>query len=117
MDLLSSRPFWPIRDGLPATFPRSVRNESCEVLVIGAGISGALIAWRLAQAGIDTIVVDQREVGHGSTAGNTGLLLYELDQPLYRLAAQMGTEFAVRVFRRCRTAVHTIAGLVRDARI
>ena len=76
MDLLSSRPFWPLRDGLPATFPPLERDASCDVAVIGAGISGALMAWTLAQAGIDVVVLDRREAAHGSTAGNTGLILY-----------------------------------------
>src|SRR6185503_6931993 len=70
MDLLSSRPFWPIRDGLPAAFPPLTENSTCDVAVIGGGISGAFIAALLTGAGMDVIVLDRREVGHGSTAGN-----------------------------------------------
>src|SRR3954469_12439700 len=101
MDLLSSCPFWPIRDGLPAQFPRLEKDVSCDVAVIGAGVSGALVAWHLRQAGFDTVVLDRREAAHGSTAGNTGLLVYELDVPLAQLARQFGSDGAVRVYRRC----------------
>ena len=62
MDLLSSRPFWPIRDGLPATFPPLNRNTECDVVVIGSGISGSAIAWQLALAGLEVVVLDRREV-------------------------------------------------------
>lgn len=117
MDLLSSRPFWPIRDGLPAAFPPLEKNTSCDVAIIGAGITGAVIARLLAAAGLDVIVLDRREAAHGSTAGNTGLLLYELDQPLHRLARQIGPDPARRVFLRCREAVLGMEKLVRGARV
>jgi glycine/D-amino acid oxidase-like deaminating enzyme len=117
MDLLSSCPFWPIRDGLPDTFPALDRDTSCEVAVIGAGISGAFIASFLAGAGIDTVVLDRREAAHGSTAGNTGLMLYELDVPLYRLAAMFGSEFAARVYHRCCDTIDVLERLVRREKI
>jgi glycine/D-amino acid oxidase-like deaminating enzyme len=113
MDLLSPRPFWPIRDGLPAAFPPLTRHARCDVAIIGGGISGAVIARLLSTAGLETMVLDRREVAHGSTAGNTGLLLYELDQPLHRLAAEIGRERAERVFRRCRETIDVAAKLAR----
>lgn len=117
MDLLSSRPFWPMRDGLPATHPALEGDAECEVLVIGAGIAGAMTAQLLAEAGVDVLVVDRREAAHGSTAGNTGLLLYELDVPLHRLARRLGSEPARRVFLRCRDAVRAMEERVRAARV
>ena len=115
MDLLSSRPFWPIRDGLPAAFPPLTKNVACDVAVIGGGISGAMIAHQLTEAGIETVVLDRREVAHGSTAGNTGLLLYEVDEPLHRLSRQIGREPAERAFRRCRHAIDVAAKLARQS--
>ncbi|MBS0630306.1 MAG: FAD-dependent oxidoreductase [Verrucomicrobia bacterium] len=112
MDLLSPEPFWPRRDGLPATYAPLERDARCEVAIIGAGITGALVAWELADAGIDTIVLDRRETAHGSTAGSTSLLQYEIDEPLHRLMRQVGTDRAVRSYQRCRDAVDDIAALV-----
>jgi glycine/D-amino acid oxidase-like deaminating enzyme len=117
MDLLSSRPFWPIRDGLPAVFPPLTTNATCDVAIIGAGLSGALIAAMLADAGLDVLVVDRREVAHGSTAGNTGLMLYELDEPLLRLSRRIGVERAERVFVRCCAAIDVAGKFVRRAGI
>lgn len=62
MNLLSPQPFWPIRDGLPDTYPSLTGSASSQVVILGAGISGALAAWHLAEAGVDVIVVDRREV-------------------------------------------------------
>lgn len=47
MDLTSDYPFWIIRNGLIKTYPPLERDASCDVAVIGAGITGALISHRL----------------------------------------------------------------------
>lgn len=117
MDLLSPHPLWPVRDGLPAVYPALEEDVRCDVAVIGAGISGALIGWRLAEAGFDTVIVDRREVAHGSTAGNTGLLLYELDEPLNRLARRFGRDFATRAYRRCHRAIKSAEQIARGLKI
>jgi glycine/D-amino acid oxidase-like deaminating enzyme len=117
MDLLSPRPLWPILDGRPATFPPLTHDAHCDVAVIGAGITGAFLAWHLATEGIDTIVLDRGEVAHGSTAGSTSLLQYELDAPLHRLARNFGREFAEQTYRRCRDAIGAIGGIARELKI
>jgi cation diffusion facilitator CzcD-associated flavoprotein CzcO len=50
MDLTSGAPFWIIKNGLLATYPRLKRDRRCDVAVIGGGITGALVAHRFAQA-------------------------------------------------------------------
>lgn len=117
MDLLSCCPFWPMKDGLPASYPPLESDVTCEVAVIGAGITGALVAWHLAEAGISAAVLDRRDAAHGSTAGSTALLQYEIDVPLHRLAKQIGTERAWRAYHDCRDAVKGIGRLVRQLRI
>src|SRR5688572_18911109 len=117
MDLLSPRPLWPVQDGLPATFPPLSENLDCDVAIVGAGISGALIASFLGSAGLDVVVLDRREAAHGSTAGNTGLLLYELDVMLHTLADRIGRTAAERAYLRCRDAVTAMGRFVRRERI
>jgi len=68
MDLTSGYPFWPIKDGLPAAYPILDADIRCDAVVLGAGITGAMIAHALVDAGFDTVVVDRREVAWGSTA-------------------------------------------------
>ena len=74
MDLKSGYPFWTVKNGLPAAFPPLLEDIDCDVAVIGAGISGALIAQSLADAGLDVAVLDKRDVGWGSTSASTALL-------------------------------------------
>lgn len=117
MDLLTSRPFWPLRDGLPAAFPPLDDDLECDVAIVGGGIAGAMTATLLTQAGLRVVVMDRREVAHGSTAGNTGLMLYDLDVMLHRLASRFGQERAERVYRRCRDAIAGLERIVQQSSI
>jgi glycine/D-amino acid oxidase-like deaminating enzyme len=85
------------------------RDIRIDVLVMGAGITGAMIADALASAGVPVAVVDKRGPAKGSTVASTALVQYEIDTPLVRLTRKIGKENAVRAWRRSRLAVETIA--------
>jgi glycine/D-amino acid oxidase-like deaminating enzyme len=82
--------------------------------VIGAGITGALVADALVEAGIDTIVLDKRTAACGSTSANTALFLYELDTPLRDLIGMHGQAPAVRVYHLCVEAVRTMGSIAQS---
>lgn len=113
MDLVSGRPFWPIKSGLLRSFPPLLETTTCEVAVVGGGITGAMVAHQLVRAGVDTLLLDKRDVGFGSTAASTGLLSYENDVPLSRLIEKVGERNAVRSYRLSREAVHELGALHR----
>ena len=58
--------------------------------VIGGGITGALIADELSSNGWQVSVIEQRDIGWGSTAASTALLQYEIDTHLLDLAKLYG---------------------------
>ncbi|HEX4372172.1 MAG TPA: FAD-dependent oxidoreductase [Puia sp.] len=101
MDLHSSNPFWLLNDGIPANYPSLRDNIITEVAVIGAGITGALVAHHLFDAGIKVCVFDKRHVGTGSTAASTSLLQYEIDTPLHKLSEMIGEKNAIGAYRLC----------------
>lgn len=113
MDLNSGNPFWPLRNGLIANYPALEKSIECEVAVLGAGISGALVAWELALGGLNVVVVDKRDVATGSTCASTCLLQYEVDTPLHRLVKLVGEDHAVRAYRACRAALGKMARIDR----
>src|SRR5579871_2138363 len=61
------------------------RDVSTEVLIIGGGITGALLAQVLAADGFEVVLVDRRVPGQGATAASTALVQYEIDTPLSAL--------------------------------
>jgi len=111
MDLKSGYPFWTVRNGLPATYPPLEENLDCDVVVVGAGITGALIARSCTDAGLHTIVVDRRDAAWGSTAASTALLQYEIDIELAALARLISMESALTVYRACEAALATLADI------
>lgn len=114
MDLKSGYPFWPINSGLLGVYPSLREDLQCDVAVIGAGISGALVAYQLVQAGVDVVVLDRRDVGMGSTSASTALLQYEVDTPLVDLIGMVGREHAVRSYLLCLESLGQIASLVGE---
>jgi len=114
MDLTSGAPFWIIKNGLLATYPRLNQDRHCDVAIIGGGITGALVAHRFAREGIHVIVVEGREIGHGSTGATTALIQYEIDTNLTDLIDQVGKTGAVRSYELCQEAVRGIERLATE---
>lgn len=83
-----------------------------EVLVIGAGVSGTLVAQALSAQGREVAVIDKGTPGEGSTAASTCLLLFEIDNPLTVLAGKIGKEKAARAWRRSSRAMQNLTGKV-----
>ncbi len=111
-DLHSGTPFWAVRDGLPDTYPSLRSDAVAEVVVLGAGVTGALVALELSRAGMDVLVLDRADAASGSSAATTGLLLYDTDTSLRELTAVVGRRGAERVYHLGRDAVSGIESLL-----
>lgn len=107
-DLRTGRSIWENRrlGALPTR--RLTRGRRTDVLVVGAGISGALVAESLVDAGLDVTIVDRRGPTRGSTTASTALLQYEIDTPLTKLASRIGRDRAERIWRRSKLAVDAL---------
>lgn len=116
-DLRTGRSVW--QGKRPPRFPKHeiTGDTQADIVVIGAGISGAMQADMLSAAGFDVLVVDRRGPVRGSTPASTALLQYEIDQPLTKLARQIGEAPAIRAWRRSRLAVDGLAARIRELSI
>ena len=78
-------------------------------MVIGAGISGSLVAQRLCELGVTPLILERRRGAMlGSTAASTALLQFELDTPLVHLARKIGKRAAGRAWRCSHSAVNEL---------
>lgn len=111
MDLKSGYPYWLIKNGLPCNYPKLAQNIQADVVIIGGGITGALCAHELINAGIHCVVVDARTIGLGSTCASTSLLQYELDKPLCELSALIGKRNAERAYVLCGSAIDSLKAI------
>ena len=99
MDLRSDQPFWLVKNGLVAVYPPLETDLTCDVVVLGGGITGALITYVLTKAGVDVVVLDKRDIASGSTSASTAMLQYEIDKELQELTTMVGQADAVRSYR------------------
>jgi glycine/D-amino acid oxidase-like deaminating enzyme len=100
-DLRSARPYWLLRDGMGDAGPGLDSSLECDVAIIGAGISGALVADGLVGTGKRIVMLDRGEPGQGSTAASTALLQYEIDTHLVDLTRMLGADRATLAYRAC----------------
>jgi glycine/D-amino acid oxidase-like deaminating enzyme len=105
MDLRSDYPYWLLKDGIIRTYPSLKKNIKTDIVVLGSGITGALVSHKLVEAGKEVVVVDRRHVGMGSTAASTALLQYEIDVPLHELINKVGEKNAIRSYCLCIDAI------------
>jgi glycine/D-amino acid oxidase-like deaminating enzyme len=90
MKLVSEEPYWLCRNGKMQSYPRLERRAEADVIIVGAGITGALIGDELTRTGFEVILLDGRHVAHGSTAASTAILQYEIDTSLTNLIEWCG---------------------------
>lgn len=98
MKLRSFETYWLLKDGLIHSYPSLQEDVVCDVLIVGGGITGALMAFQLSAEGYRTIVIDKRDVSLGSTSATTAMIQYELDEPLHRLIEKIGEAPAVDTY-------------------
>ena len=108
-NLRTGRSIWQEARASPVPRAPLTADIGTDVLVMGAGITGAMIADALAAAGVAVAVVDKRGIAKGSTVSSTALVQYEIDTPLHKLARKIGRDDAMRAWRRSRLAVDAIA--------
>jgi glycine/D-amino acid oxidase-like deaminating enzyme len=91
--------------------PCVCENIKCDALVVGAGITGALVAERLTRQGLDVVIIDRELPGRGSTAASTSMLLWEIDRSLTELTRMYGFKRATRAYRASLNAVTSLKSL------
>ena len=112
-DLRGGRSPWFAAAGHPAR-REVVENIKCDALIVGAGITGSLVAERLTRQGLDVVIIDRELPGRGSTAASTSMLLWEIDRSLTELTEAYGFERASRAYRASLDAVTGLKSLVQQ---
>lgn len=93
------------------------KNIATDILIIGCGISGAMMAEALSGKGFDIIVADKRKPISGSTSATTALIQYELDIPLIKLIDKIGYSNAATAWRRSKLALENIDAKIQELKI
>ncbi|TXE10845.1 FAD-binding oxidoreductase [Gelidibacter salicanalis] len=111
MRLTSSEPFWLVKNGIINSYPSLDQDIETDIVIVGAGITGSLIAHQCIADGYKTVLIDKREVCHGSTSATTSMLQYEIDKPLYELIHLIGEKGAVLSYKTCYDSIDQLGDL------
>lgn len=114
MDLHSGQCYWPLQSGRLHAYPQLTSDTDCDVVIIGAGITGALLADQFVKEGVDVVVLERRDIGSGSTSASTAMLQYEIDTHLTELIKTKGRDQAERAYWLCCDAIDEVETLCRS---
>ncbi|UYZ58968.1 FAD-dependent oxidoreductase [Hymenobacter latericus] len=99
------------------TFEPLKRNETADVVVVGAGIAGLTSAYLLAREGKTVVVLDDGEIASGETGRTTAHLSNALDDRYYHLESLFGEEGARLAADSHGSAIDRIESIVREEKI
>jgi glycine/D-amino acid oxidase-like deaminating enzyme len=117
LNLRTGRAVWGAYRAPTVVTERLSRDIKTDILVVGMGISGAMIVEQLTAAGHMVVAIDRRGPLKGSTAATTALVQFEIDQPLTMLDSSLGPDKAARVWRRSRLAVFNLKARIDELQI
>jgi glycine/D-amino acid oxidase-like deaminating enzyme len=111
-DLRTGVSYWQSRPMPRVPAAALTRDIRTDVLVVGAGISGALVGEALSVS-FKVVIADRRGPAKGSTPASTALVEYEIDTPLTHLARKIGATKASRAWQRSHLALHALTARTR----
>lgn len=109
MKLKSNEPFWLVKNGIMNSYPSLQKNISTDIVVVGSGITGSLIAHQCIEDGHNVVVIDRREVVNGSSSATTSMLQYEIDTPLHELIEMIGEKGAQDCYKACARSIDMLS--------
>lgn len=117
MRLRTFESFWLVKNGLLYSYPSLTESIDADIVVIGGGITGALVSHALMEKGHQVLLLDKRDIAQGSSAATTSMLQYEIDVALYELAGMIGEEQAAACYRAGIDAIRKLDKLVSGLKI
>ncbi|OFM82335.1 MULTISPECIES: FAD-binding oxidoreductase [Weeksella] len=117
MDLHSGLSFWIVKNELFDYFHPLEDDYSIDVAIIGSGITGALVAHELCEAGIECVIIDKRTLVTGSSAASTAQLQYEIDIPLCKLVEKVTEKRAIDAYHNCLQSIKDLENVFKSNNI
>jgi glycine/D-amino acid oxidase-like deaminating enzyme len=95
------------------TYPKHRGHLDTDVAIVGGGLTGCATAYAFAAAGIKVVLVEARQIGHGSAGAAAGGLADEPGAPFVDLERAVGMRAARRAWQAWRRAALDFAALLR----
>ncbi|MET3441121.1 glycine/D-amino acid oxidase-like deaminating enzyme [Variovorax paradoxus] len=92
-------------------------HGSCDVAVIGGGLTGCSAALALAKKGARVVLLEAETIGHAASGRNGGMCNNGFAQDYGMMSAKLGKEVADRLYRAFDAGVDTVERLVAEEKI
>jgi glycine/D-amino acid oxidase-like deaminating enzyme len=105
------RPIWLGQSsGARQSYSSLKGRREADVVVIGGGMTGALIALTFAAEEISVVLLEGALVGRGSSGASSALLLQEPDQGMAELTDRYGARTSRQIWQASHDAVRDFVG-------
>ena len=94
-------------------YPYLKQNLSCDILIIGGGIDGAIANYYLSQ-NYNVILVDKGRLGYGCTTCATALLEYQLDEFAADLQKVMSQKDIIKAYKMGLSSIDKIDKFIKQ---
>jgi glycine/D-amino acid oxidase-like deaminating enzyme/nitrite reductase/ring-hydroxylating ferredoxin subunit len=108
--------YWRASQAMPR-FPKLDRDQSFDIVVIGAGIAGVTAAYLLKREGARVALIDRGRAVDIDTCQTSGHLSCVLDTPMTQLVNSLGDDHARAAWDAGLSAIATIDQIVRQEKI
>ena len=105
-------PLWPATAQVPS-YPPLAGDLEADVCIVGAGIAGLTVAYRLVREGRRVVVLDDNAVGGGETGRTTAHLASAFDDRFHELERVHGARGARLTYESHAAAIDEIEHVVR----
>lgn len=102
--------FWHLQAPAPKSRPGLDGDTSCDVAIVGGGLTGLWTAYYLKQAcpDLDVVLLEARTVGYGASGRNGGWLSSEIGGSREAYAERGGRQATIRLARAMQEAVDEV---------
>ncbi len=114
MNVVTGDTIWSKLNKIPNKYAYISENIECDVVIIGAGITGALCSYYFTKDNVDTVILDRNIIAYGSTRANTAILQYEIDKDLIGLRGLIGHKNAVDCFKEVENGLYEIDKITKN---
>ena len=88
------------------------KNIETEIVIVGGGITGCLLAYYLSEKNIKCVLLEKERIGYGSTSISTALLQYELDSMVNKLEEVMKKDKIEKAYKLCLKALEDLDKII-----
>lgn len=110
-------PYFLIKNELLCNYPSVAEDLNADIVIIGGGFTGVLMAYQCILDGYNAILIDNNHIGLSPTAFSSGFLFSEIDIFMKDLSKQIGLKNTSLIYHECLNAINNLKQIINDNNI